>query len=109
MLPLAALVAAVAAIATVRQRTRADASDEWWKRVQFALEKADSEDIRTQDVGTAMLEHLTDNTKIAYKPWTWRNRWRVTKRDMEMISAALSYESFPQDGQEDPLLKKFRR
>ena len=35
LLPLVGFLAVLAAIATVRQRTRADASDEWWKRVRI--------------------------------------------------------------------------
>lgn len=95
LLPLVGFLAALAAIATVRQRTRADASDEWWKRVQFALSKSESDSLKTQAIGTKMLDHLTDSSRISYKPWTWRSRWRVTSRDLEMISSVLEFDTFP--------------
>lgn len=54
----AAGVALVVGVATVRQKAATDARDQWWKRVQWALERALEADVDSQALGLATLQTL---------------------------------------------------
>jgi hypothetical protein len=54
----AAVVALAVGLATVRQRGRADARDQWWKRAHWALELTLSDDGERASPGYAALHHL---------------------------------------------------
>lgn len=61
----AALVALVVGLATVRQRGRADARDQWWKRAHWALDLTLSADYRHEAHGWAVLMHLSRSALAA--------------------------------------------
>lgn len=46
-------------LAAVRQRGRADAREQWWKRAHWALDLTLSEDFRRAARGWAVLRHLS--------------------------------------------------
>jgi hypothetical protein len=54
----AAVVALAVGLATVRQRGRADARDQWWKRAHWALELTLSDEVARASPGYAVLNHL---------------------------------------------------
>jgi hypothetical protein len=55
----AAVVALAVGLATVRQRDRADARDQWWRRAQWALDLTLADDVQVVRRGYAVLSHLT--------------------------------------------------
>ncbi|VXC34118.1 hypothetical protein [Arthrobacter sp. 8AJ] len=63
--PIAVLIAAVVALliglATVKQKREADARSEWWKRTQWALEASASKDPKMYAYGTGMLDLLAQS------------------------------------------------
>lgn len=52
------LLGAIVAYISYRQRRRADVRAEWWRRVQFAIEMACSDDAETSRIGTELLAAL---------------------------------------------------
>lgn len=57
---LAATVALIVGVATVRQRTKADRRDQWWKRAQWALDLALCGN-NSAVIGLSVLEHLAES------------------------------------------------
>lgn len=55
----AAVVALAVGLGTVRQRDRADARDQWWRRAQWALDLTLADDVQVVRRGYAVLSHLT--------------------------------------------------
>lgn len=55
----AAVLAAVLALVTLRQRRRSDDKAEWWRRTQWALEQALGLEEERHAVGAAMLKLLS--------------------------------------------------
>ncbi|MET3172954.1 UNVERIFIED_ORG: hypothetical protein ABIB52_000782 [Arthrobacter sp. UYCu721] len=58
---IAAGIALLIGLKTVRQKREADARSEWWKRTQWALEASASKDSRMYAYGTGMLDLLAQS------------------------------------------------
>ena len=54
----AAGVAAVVGLSTLRQRSAADARDQWWKRAQWAIDKSGDRDESAAAIGHAVMREL---------------------------------------------------
>lgn len=99
-------VAAGVALRTFILRSHLDVADEWWKRVQFALEKATSDDPDEAMMGTILLDNLKGEVDGA--PGGSRKdrrakklQWQVQPRDLEMIRRLVAEISFTGDLVED--------
>lgn len=85
---LAALVAGGIAYASLRQRRRADAKAEWWRRTQWAFDQILTDDVDRQDVGVAALDRL-GTSELA------------TREDLDLLQAGWDavLADVPEDGQ----------
>ncbi|MCW4466769.1 hypothetical protein OK351_14845 [Glutamicibacter sp. MNS18] len=83
--PLIAGLAAWAALRTFKLRSRIDYAEEWWKRVQYALDLSLGDSQDGQLVGTTMLENLVgeeDGKKLL--------RRKPYEQDLTMIRQAVT-------------------
>lgn len=99
-------LAAGVALRTFILRSRLDVADEWWKRVQFALEKTTSADPDEAMMGTILLDNLKGEVDgppdESRKDSRARRRskklqWQVQPRDLEMIRRLVAEISFTGD------------
>jgi hypothetical protein len=61
LLPLVTLVVAWVAYKAYRQKSEADRRDQWWKRVQWAIDTALEDDPQKRLVGLTVLTQLKDS------------------------------------------------
>lgn len=109
--PVVGGIAAWVAIRTLKQRSRIDSTDEWWKRAQFALEKSISENADAQLMGTALLMSLRvelnkptltevspRKSKRLLRKWQKelkkRNPWNLQEKDLIMLSTVMEATDF---------------
>ena len=59
---LAAAVAFAVGVATVRQKSRADRRAEWWRRAQWAIDHATSDQEDSVEAGLISMTHLIEST-----------------------------------------------
>ncbi len=59
---LAAAVAFMVGVATVRQKSTADRRAEWWRRAQWAVDHATSDRDETVEAGLISMTHLIEST-----------------------------------------------
>ncbi len=59
---LAAAVAFVVGIVTVRQKSKADRRAEWWRRAQWAIDHATSDREEAVEAGLISMTHLIEST-----------------------------------------------
>lgn len=67
----AATGAVIAAALTYRAAVRKAAWDSWWERVQWAMERAESEDALVSEFGLAALLGLLDDDSLAPDEKEW--------------------------------------
>lgn len=74
--PLIAVIAAVVAVLSLRQKRNADRKSEWWKRTQFAIDLLVSGERPRVLTGNELLSKLTDETRRG-----WRKPHRLADDD----------------------------
>ncbi|MGH3654359.1 hypothetical protein [Glutamicibacter sp.] len=89
-----AAVGVVLALRTLRLRSKLDTADQWWLRVQYAIDRCLAQDITEQNVGTSMLDHLQGQGELPEgldeaqrRSWqhAHKDRWTVQPEDLALI------------------------
>lgn len=93
--PLIAVLAALVAVLSLRQKRNADRKAEWWKRTQFAIELLVSGELPRVLTGNDLLSKLTDETRRG-----WRKPHRLADDDdLDLVrDLALNLLSFGGQG-----------
>lgn len=84
------LVAAIIAVATLRQKTRSDARSEWWRRTQWAVDAWLSEEPERRAQGQLMFGVLTESKLAGVDEAKFLN---ASKEQLDRLADAPASES----------------
>lgn len=95
--PVIATIAVVYAIKNWQLRVKVDHADQWWKRVQYALDKSLNENEKSQLIGTALIDSLMDppapddSSKREFKEYRRevarldKARWKISSTEYKTL------------------------